>query len=104
MASPLNVEFIKTTKSKNKAHIQSLLVPDRYMRTLKDETFLIFDSGIGDTNRMLMFSTPKMLSLLQESQGGLQTVRLKLYLNNFFSFILYMLKRIVSLFLVYILC
>ena len=29
----------------------------------------MFDSGIGDSNHMLIFSTMKMLSILQESQN-----------------------------------
>ena len=36
-------------------HLQLMLyVPDRYMITLKDETFLIYDSGIGDTDILLV--------------------------------------------------
>ena len=82
----------------NRASASYVLVPDRYMITLKDETFLIYDSGIGDTDRMLIFSTPKMLSLLQESQS---------WFRRYFqgcTCILYMLKSIVSQSLVYMLC
>ena len=39
------------------------------MISLKGELFLMFDSGIGDSNRMLTFSTMKMLSILQEAIG-----------------------------------
>ena len=45
-----------------------LRIPDKYRFTLKEESFLIYDSGIGDSNRML-FCAPKMLSLLEESQS-----------------------------------
>ena len=78
IASLPRLESVKRTIRRQKVSMKivlsiksaaCVLIPDRYMRTLKDETFLIFDSGIGDTNRMHMFSTPKMLSLLQESQS-----------------------------------
>ena len=46
-----------------------LQILDKYRITLREESSLIYDSGIGDTNRMLIFCAPKMLSLLEESQN-----------------------------------
>ena len=46
-----------------------LQVPERYKFTLKEETFLIYDSGTGDSNCILIFCAPKMLSLLEQSQS-----------------------------------
>ena len=34
--------------------------------SLKGERFLLFDSGIGDVERLLIFGTTQMLSLLQD--------------------------------------
>ena len=55
------------------------------MRNLKGETFIIFNSGIRDTNCMLMFSTPKMLSLLQESQSWFADGMFKVVPGQFFQ-------------------
>ena len=53
----------------NQAFATAEYVADRYTMTLKEETFLIYGYGIGDTDCMLIFRTQKMLSLLQESQS-----------------------------------
>ena len=37
----------------------NLQVPNRYRFTLKEETFLIYDSGFGDSNQILAFCVPK---------------------------------------------
>ena len=51
----------------NPTSCAEILIPHRYTLSSKGETFLLFDSGNGDANRMLLFGTPKFLTLLKES-------------------------------------
>ena len=90
IASLPRLESVKRTIRRHKSVDQDSTInqasaPDRYMRTLKDETFLIYDSGIGDTDRMLIFSTPKILSLLQESQSWFADGTFKVVPEQFFQ-------------------
>ena len=41
--------------------------PPKYEITLKQEPFLLYDSGYGDNKRIIAFSTPKFLSLPPKS-------------------------------------
>ena len=41
--------------------------PPKHEIILKQEPFLVYDSGYGDNKRMIVFSTPKFLSLLEKS-------------------------------------
>ena len=43
-------------------------IPQKYKVTTKEEPFLLFDSGVGDSDRMIIFSTPTFFSLLKESK------------------------------------
>ena len=69
----------------NQASAAEMIIPDKYRITLKSELFLIYDSGIGDSNRMLIYSAPKMLSLLQESQSWYADDPFKVVLKQFFQ-------------------
>ena len=69
----------------NQASAADVYVTDRYTITLKEETFLIYDSGIGDTDRMLIFNTPKMLALLQELQSWYADGIFKVVPQQFFQ-------------------
>ena len=69
----------------NQASAAEMIIPDKYRITLKSELFLIYDSGIGDSNRMLIYSAPKMLSLLQESQSWYADGTFKVVLDQFFQ-------------------
>ena len=71
--------------SVNQASAAEMIIPDKYRITLKGELFLIHDSGIGDSNRMLIFSAPKMLSLLQESQSWYADGTFKVVPEQFFQ-------------------
>ena len=42
-------------------------LPDEYKKLPTGENFLIFDSGVGDINRILIFGTDKTSSLLAQS-------------------------------------
>ena len=41
-------------------------IPSKFKVTISNESFLLYDSGVGDNNRILIFSTPKMLSILRD--------------------------------------
>ena len=69
----------------NQASAAEMIIPDKYRITLKGEFFLVYDSGIGDSNRMLIFSAPKMLSLLQESQSWYADGTFKVVPEQFFQ-------------------
>lgn len=40
-------------------------IPERYRQTIRGELFLQYDSGLGDENRILVFSTQRNLELLE---------------------------------------
>lgn len=45
----------------------SLVIPDEYKSLSGGEQFLLYDSGVGDGDRMLIFATAKSLQLLRSS-------------------------------------
>ena len=53
----------------NSASASEIHILERYRVTPKGEPFLHFDSGVGDISRIIIFATPKMLSILRESQN-----------------------------------
>ena len=71
-----NLESVKGTirNCKNTAQVScgapnspaEILIPPLYKLTLKQELFLLYDSGYGDNNRMIVFSNPSFLSILQK--------------------------------------
>lgn len=46
---------------------QTLVIPDKYQRLPDNEQFLLFDSGVGDDERLLIFATPTGLNTLSAS-------------------------------------
>ena len=44
-------------------------IPEQYKVTLKDEPFLLYDSGYDDYNRIIVFSNPRFFSILKESSN-----------------------------------
>ena len=48
---------------------KDITIPENFMTTLKGQLFLLFDSGIGHVNRILVFGTYQMLSLLRDSSN-----------------------------------
>ena len=46
-----------------------IIIPEKYKTTLKGDPFLLFDSGFGDEQRMLLYATPKSLSILSKSNN-----------------------------------
>ena len=46
-----------------------IIIPDKYKTTLKGDPFLLFDSGFGDEQRMILYATPKFLSILSKSNN-----------------------------------
>ena len=65
---------IRTYKSRSEENCGNptcaaeIIVPEKYKVTLKQEPFLLFDSGYGDVNRMIIFAAPRFLSLLADSR------------------------------------
>lgn len=65
---------IRTHKSRSEENCGNptcaaeILVPEKYKVTLKQEPFLLFDSGYGDVNRMIIFASQKFFSLLADSR------------------------------------
>ena len=53
----------------NSASASEINILERYRVNPKGEPFLLFDSGVGDISRIIIFATPKMLSILRESQN-----------------------------------
>ena len=53
----------------NPVHASEIQILEKYKLTSKGERFLQFDSGAGDINRMIMFATAKMISILKTSQS-----------------------------------
>ena len=53
--------------------------------TLKEEKFSIYDSGSRDSNRILIFCVPKMLSLLAETQSWYADGTVKIIPEQFFQ-------------------
>ena len=45
------------------------MIPEKYKTTLKGDPFLLFDSGFGDEQRMILYATPKFLSILSKSNN-----------------------------------
>ena len=41
-------------------------IPSRFKVTLSNDPFLLYDSGLGDHNRTIIFSNPKMLTFLRD--------------------------------------
>ncbi|XP_066914227.1 uncharacterized protein [Clytia hemisphaerica] len=50
----------------NRAGIPNL--PQEFQRTMNDERFLLFHSGVGDDRRIILFCTDRALELLQRSR------------------------------------
>ena len=61
----------------NPASCAEIIIPDRYKFTLNGDSFLLFDSGEGDMNRIMLFGTSKFLSILRDSNNWYCDVRLK---------------------------
>ena len=52
----------------NPATVSEIHILERYRVTPKGESFLLFDSSVGYNSRIIMFATPKMFSILRDSQ------------------------------------
>ena len=69
----------------NAASASDIEILERHKTTLKGEPFLLFDSGIGDASRIIIFSTPKMFSILRESQSWLADGTFKVVPQQFYQ-------------------
>ena len=48
---------------------EEISIPEKFKITLKGQQILLFDSGIGDVERLLIFETTQMLALLRDSNS-----------------------------------
>ena len=55
--------------STNPASASGIEILERFKFTSKGEPFLLYDSGFGDINRVILFATSKMLSILKASHN-----------------------------------
>ena len=46
-----------------------IVIPEKYKTSLKGEPFLLYDSGFGDEQRIIIYGTLKFLSLLRNSDS-----------------------------------
>ena len=78
-------------------------IPQKYKVTLKDEAFLLYDSGYGKYNRMIIFLLLNSFLFSKNQIPGLLMGHLKLFRNISSNYILYTLKRMGSFFPVFLL-
>ena len=45
-----------------------LVIPQEYQTTVNREQFLVYDSGVGDIERILIFASPQAIQVLTESE------------------------------------
>ena len=53
----------------NLATATEIIIPEKYKLTSKGQQFLLYDSGIHQTNRLLIFGTHQMLNLLRDTSN-----------------------------------
>jgi len=52
----------------NPSTLAELILIEPYMRTLSNDPFILYDSGVGNDNRILLFSTDENLKILSSEQ------------------------------------
>ena len=61
--------------------------------TLKGQQILLFDSGIGDVERLLIFGTTQMLTLLRDSNSLFADGTFKVVPSQFFHYIHFIVQK-----------
>ena len=64
---------------------EEIIIPEKYKLSLKGQQFLLYDSGIGDINRLIVFGTSQMLSLLRETTSWFADGTFKAVPNQFYQ-------------------
>ena len=64
---------------------EEISIPEKFKITLKGQQFLLFDSGIGDVERLLKFGTTQMLALLRDSNSWFADGTFKVVPSQFFQ-------------------
>ena len=73
-------------KFDNSASADQIILPEKYKFNIKGEQFLLYyDSEINDTNRLLVFGTRQMLSLLRDSISSYADGTFEVLLCQFFQ-------------------
>ena len=73
-----------------------IIIADKYKVTVKGEPFLLFDSGFGDVNRMILFANQKFFSLLSESETWYADGTFKVVPEYFFQLYTFMQREMDS--------
>ena len=71
--------------SVNPASASGIEILERFKVTSKGEPFLLYDSGFGDINRVILFATSKMLSILKASHYWFADGTLKVAPQQFYQ-------------------
>ena len=72
-------------KFDNSASADQIIIPEKYKLSIKGEQFLLYDSEINDTNRLLVFGTRKMLTILRDSSSWYADGTFKVVPSQFFQ-------------------
>ena len=78
-------------------------IPSKFKVTISNESFLLYDSGVGDNNRLLIFSTPKTLSILRDCNSWYADGAFKIAPKHLFQVYTIHAERMALLFLAFML-
>ena len=70
-----------------------IIIPERYTMSLKGQPCILYDSVTHDTNRLLIFGTRQMLSLLRDTSSWYADGTFKVVLSQFSSYTQYIGER-----------
>lgn len=62
-----------------------IVIPEKYLTTLKGKPFLMYDSGFGDKERIIIYGTVKFLSILNQSSSWICNGTFKVAPDLFFQ-------------------
>ena len=80
-----NYKSVSDVNCGNPTCAAEIQIPEQYKVTLKDEPFLLYDSGYGDYNRIIVFSNPRFFSILKESSNWYADGTFKVVPKYFFQ-------------------
>ena len=98
-----NYKSVSDVNCGNPTCAAEIQIPEQYKVTLKDEPLLLYDSGYGDYNRIIIFSNPRFFSILKESSNWYADGTFKVVPEFFFNYIPYTLKKMGSFIFVFLL-
>ena len=75
-----NYKSVSDVNCGNPTCAAEIQIPEQYKVTLEDEPFLLYDSGYGDYNRIIVFSNPRFFQFSKNLATGMLTEHLR-YVN-----------------------